>query len=186
MQKNFFSSLFLGGALCLLLALPAFAATAPEKKTPAAATEKKAPAAAKKAPAAVKKAPVKVQKGKKSDVADDSPAAVQGKLDEFARNTIASINRCVLPSSGKKEITQNSNGSYTARYIEIDPKSIATSYKPATNPGVVTYIGYMYYDEAEYTCTANSKASAAQGPFQLRRKERLTELIKYVKGKWTY
>ena len=125
------------------------------------------------------------KKGKSAPV-DSSPAGVQRGLDEFAQRTIASINRCVLPSSGKKEITSNGNGSFTARYIEIDPKSVNTSYKPAENSSVVTYIGYMNYQEVEYTCTAASKAAAAKGPFTPIRREQMTELIKYVNGKWTY
>ena len=124
------------------------------------------------------------KKSKSAPVA--SPGAVQHGLDEFAQKTIASINRCVLPSSGKKEITSNGNGSFTARYIEIDPKSVSTSYKPAENSSVVTYIGYMNYQEVEYTCTASSKAAAAKGPFTPIRREQMTELIKYVNGKWTY
>lgn len=123
---------------------------------------------------------------KSSAGAAASPEVLQKGLDEFASTTIKTLNRCVVPSSGKKEITKNADGTFTARYIEIEPKSVNTSYKKPQNPGPVTYIGYMRYEEIEYCCTAPSKAAAAKGPFTPTRRQNMTELIKYVNGKWTY
>lgn len=118
--------------------------------------------------------------------AAESHEKVQKKLDEFARTTIASLNRCVMPSSGKKEFTKNGDGTYSGRYVEIDPQSISTSYKKPEKSSAVQYIGYMRYTEVEYVCKGKTKAEADKGPCTPTRKESLTELIKYVKGKWTY
>lgn len=161
MIKSYWFCALLGTILCLVATCPAFSAS---------------------------EASLVASKKTKASTAttDNSPAALQQKLEEFAQKTIASINRCVIPSSSKKEITSNGNGSFTARYIEIDPKSISTSYKPSENSSVVKYIGYMNYQEVEYTCTASSKTAASQGPFTPIRREQMTELIKYVNGKWTY
>lgn len=115
----------------------------------------------------------------------DDPATMQKKLDEFAHSTIVSINRCIIPSLQKKEISKNADGSFTARYIEVDPASINTSYKKSDH-GTVSHIGYMRYKEVEYTCTAKTREEASKGPFRQKRAEMLTELIKYTKGKWTY
>jgi len=161
MIKSHWFRVLLGAILCLAVTGPAFSAS----EGLVASKRSKASTAA---------------------ATDSSPAALQQKLEEFAQKTIASINRCVLPSASKKEITSNGNGSFTARYIEIDPKSVSTSYKPSENSSVVKYIGYMNYQEVEYTSTASSKSAAAQGPFTPIRREQMTELIKYVNGKWTY
>jgi hypothetical protein len=118
--------------------------------------------------------------------ASESNEALEAGLKKFAEETIASINRCILPSEGKKEVLSNGNGSFTARYIAIDPRSIKVSVTKATNPGVVKYIGYMRYSENEYACTAPSKAAASKGPFLVQRSENLTELVKYLNGKWSY
>ncbi|MDL2317270.1 hypothetical protein LJC59_09435 [Desulfovibrio sp. OttesenSCG-928-A18] len=153
---NLFSRMLLVPVFCLLLTLPTLAGASDQGILLAAA-------------------------------ASASPETLQRDLDDFAQRTIASINRCILPSEGKKEVTRNGDGSYTARYIAINPKSVSTSYKkPDKVVGGVTYIGYMRYDEIEYSCTAKSKAEAERGPFTVKRSENLTELIKYVNGKWSY
>lgn len=162
MQSSYFFRLVLGAALCLAMASPAFSS---EATTLVAAS-----------------------KGKKSQAAstvNHSPAAVQSQLDEFAQKTIASINRCVLPSANKKEIKRGPGGGFTARYIEIDPRSVSTSYKASQNTAV-QYIGYMNYDEVEYVCNGKTEAAAKSGPCTQTRREKLTELVKYVNGKWTY
>lgn len=170
------------------------AASAPKKAAAPAPKKAAAPAAPKAAPA--KKGPVAVAKpaapadqkapASNAPVNGGSSDPVQNKLDEFAKTTITSLNRCVVPSAGKKAVTQNSDGSFTARYIAIDPNSIRTSYKKPDKAGPVTYIGYMNYTESEYQCTAASKAAAENGPFTPKNSKMLTELIKYLNGKWTY
>lgn len=119
--------------------------------------------------------------------ASETTAALEKGLREFAAKTIESINRCVVPSEKKKEITKNHDGSYTARYIAIDPRSVNVSIsKPSNMSGAVKYIGYMRYCENELSCTASTKAAAEKGPFKPTRTENLTELVKYVNGKWSY
>ena len=110
---------------------------------------------------------------------------LQHKLEVFAKTTIASINRNILPSSNKKQVTQNGDGTFTARYLEIDPASVRTSYKPSDS-SAVSHIGYMTYDEVEYSCTATSQKDAQAGPFKGERRTNMTELVKCVKGNWTY
>ena len=162
---SFFGRLALALVLILAMAAPAIAAdnSAKSAKKPAASKTSKAKPAA------------------------DTPEAVQAKLDQFAKTTIATLNRCVVPSAGKKAVTQNSDGTYTARYIEINPATLTTSYKKPENAGgPLTYIGTMRYEEIEYQCTASSKDGALNGPFAPKKREMMTELIKYINGKWTY
>jgi hypothetical protein len=129
--------------------------------------------------------PLLLAAAKKAKAGASAPAGdVQAQLDAFAQRTIASINRCVIPSKAKKEVT-NSGGKYTARYVEIDPASVRTSYKSSTS-SVVSYIGYMNYEEVEYVCTGSSAKAANSGPCVPLRREKMTELVKYVNGDWTY
>jgi hypothetical protein len=170
-QLSFFSRLLLTSLFCFALAAPASAAA--DK----AAAPAKSAAPAKKAPAAKKP---------EAAGAAHSAEAIQKKLDIFAAETIGKLNRNALPSLNKKEVKKNADGSFTARYIEIDPSSAKTSYKKPDNPGSVTYIGYMTYNEIEYHCTAPSKEAAEKGPFSIKTVKNLTELVKYLHGKWTY
>ncbi|MDR2076105.1 MAG: hypothetical protein LBP61_04130 [Desulfovibrio sp.] len=156
-MKPFFPGrVFFAAALCLVLAVPS--------------------------PVEGKSAPQKLL-SPQSASADDQ---VQKKLDAFARQTISSINRAVLPSASKKEVVQNADGTFTARYIEVDPNTLATSYRQPEDNKAVAYVGYLDYVEVEYVCTARNRADALNGPFTVRRRAPLTELIKYIKGKWTY
>ena len=188
---SFFSRLLVASALCLALATPALAAEAAPAAKPAPAAAKpaapaKKPAAPAKASSAPKKAPASPKAAPAGKGAAHSPEALQKGLDDFAKNTIATLNRCVVPSSGKKEVLKNGDGSFTARYIEIDPGSVKTWYKQPEKPGPVAYVGYMSYNEVEYHCTAPSKAAAEKGPFVPKSNKMLTELIKHYNGKWTY
>ena len=191
---SFFSRLLVASALCLALATPALAAEAAPAAKPAAAAAK--PAAKPATPAKKTAAPAKASSAKKAPAepkaapagksAANSPEVLQKGLDDFAKNTIATLNRCVVPSSGKKEVLKNGDGSFTARYIEIDPGSVKTWYKQPEKPGPVAYVGYMSYNEVEYHCTASSKAAAEKGPIVPKSNKMLTELIKHYNGKWTY
>ena len=186
-----FSRLLVASALCLALATPALAAEAAPAAKPAPAAAKpaapaKKPAVPAKASAAPKKAPAAPKAAPAGKSAANSPEALQKGLDDFAKTTIATLNRCVVPSSGKKEVLKNGDGSFTARYIEIDPGSVKTWYKQPEKPGPVAYVGYMSYNEVEYHCTAPSEAAAEKGPFVPKSNKMLTELIKHYNGKWTY
>ncbi|MDR2124341.1 MAG: hypothetical protein LBP38_05075 [Desulfovibrio sp.] len=109
------------------------------------------------------------------------------KLEAFGRDAIETMNRHALPSQGKKEVLKNKDGSYTARYVSIDPASLSVSFKKAEPPaGTVSHIGYLRYVSKEYFCTASTESAAKNGPFEPRMSRGHTELIKYVRGKWSY
>lgn len=107
-------------------------------------------------------------------------------LHTFALNALEKMNRLVIPSKNKKELKKNSNGTWTARYTEIDVNSIQTSVAIPADTKFVDYVGYMRYTDVEYICTADSKETALNGPFKVNSKESLTELVKCMKGKWGY
>ena len=108
------------------------------------------------------------------------------KLREFGVQLAESYNRNVLGSKAKKDIKKNADGTYTAIYHEIDISSIAGSFKESSNPsGPVKYIGTLTYAEVRYTSTAPTRAEAEKGPFSESRTT-TTELVKYVRGKWSY
>lgn len=113
-------------------------------------------------------------------------AEANATLHSFALNALEKMNRLVIPSKGKKEIKKNSNGTWTARYTEIDVNSIQTSVAIPADTKFVQYVGYMRYVDVEYLCTADTKQAALDGPFKVNAKESMTELVKCQKGKWGY
>ncbi len=70
--------------------------------------------------------------------------------------------------------------------IEVDPRSLDTYYKKPDSSKLVTYIGYVNYTEIEYKCTAQTRQAALDGQFSVARREAMTELVKYTKGRWSY
>ncbi|MDR1946675.1 MAG: hypothetical protein LBQ51_05865 [Desulfovibrio sp.] len=185
-------------------AVPATAgkSAAPADAVPPKADDKAAPKAeSKAAPKAEKKAASKTAPkpaaapAKRSAAGSKVATAPAGqnldeimhrKLEEFAREAIETMNTHALPSQNKKEIKKNADGSYTARYVAIDPSSIRVSFKKAESTGAVSHIGYMHYTEREYFCTASTEAAAKNGPFEPKINKSQTELVKYMRGKWSY
>ncbi len=107
-------------------------------------------------------------------------------LHAFGLDIAEKYNKHVKGSKAKKDVVKNADGTWTAVYHEIDPQSIRCSYRDSSNPkGPVRYIGTLHYAEVKHVCTAPSKAAAEKGPFTQHRTG-TTELVKYVKGKWTY
>jgi hypothetical protein len=116
-----------------------------------------------------------------------SDEEIHQKLNEFGLKTIADMNRYALPSKNKKEVTKNPDGSFSCRYVEVDPTSLKTSFKKPESSSAVTYIGYMTYDEGVYVCKAPTKEAAEAGPFTAQQRTSMTELIKYSpKTGWSY
>ena len=193
MNSHFFSRRVLAAA-CLCIVLQAGGALSEAVAAENGKTSKPAASPAKpvaKAKPAAKAKPVK----KKTASAKAKPVvpavsetgdAVHDKLRSFAHTTMTSMNRCLLPSASKKEVTQNADGSYTCRYKEVDTKSLRTSYKTPESSKEITYVGYMTYDELEYRSSAKTRNEALAGPYSVASRHTLTELIKYVGGKWTY
>lgn len=118
--------------------------------------------------------------------ASPDKATLEAGLKQFGEETVKSMNRCLLPSEGKKEVIKTGN-QWTARYKAVDARTIRVRVEKSSTPnGPVTHIGYLSYCENEFACTAATKDAALKGPFSVQRTENLTELVKYLGGKWTY
>jgi hypothetical protein len=163
-------------------AAPKAASKAGQGKPAAKADGKAAPAQSKAAPAAGRK----TASIPASPAVQNSDEVLHKKLEEFGREAIEKMNKHALPSLGKKEVKKNADGSYTARYVAIDPGSLRVSFKKAEPAGVVSHIGYLHYVEREYFCTAATEDAAKNGHFEPKINKGQTELIKYVRGKWSY
>jgi len=108
------------------------------------------------------------------------------RLHEFGIKLAESYNRTVKGSKNKKDIRKNDDGTYTATYHEIDVNSINGTFRESSNPkGPVRYIGTLTYAEVTFTNTAPTREEAEKGPFRESRST-TTELVKYVRGQWSY
>ena len=122
--------------------------------------------------------------------APQKPAETQDErlhrqLMEFMHKTIASMNRQRKPGINTKEVKRTSNGKYVAHYIAVDANSLEAKYKVTQNK-TVPYVGQVVYYEIKYTCTGDTERQALAGPFSENDRVPVTELIKYMRGRWTY
>ncbi len=141
---------------------------------PAVTAKKQAPA-----PSVGLAAPEGSRKGSTDD-------KLKNALDIFAKDCISRMNKERRPGINAKEVKRQPDGSYTARYMAVDPDSLETSYNPTENNKTVLYIGRMNYHEVEYISMGTDQKQALAGPFNENNRTPITELIKYKAGKWTY
>ncbi len=190
MNSHFFCRAF--AIACLGIILQAGSpANAADSSTPSAGT-KTAPAKTTSKVTPTKKTTTKKAAHKTSSAnAKKTPVSATGdpindKLLAFGQTTLNTMNRCILPCATKKEVTQNADGSYSGRYKAVDLATLKTRYSKPESSKAITYVGYMTYDELEYRSTGKTKNEALSGPFTVSNRQNMTELVKYVGGKWTY
>ncbi|MBZ2171607.1 hypothetical protein [Nitratidesulfovibrio sp. SRB-5] len=145
-----------------------------QEKAPAKSTDKTAKPAAKSTQVA-KVTPAKKPVG---ETIED----VHNKLDTLARAKLRHMNESLRPCQTRKDVVQNGN-EFVARYLAVDPDSLSTDVHDAQGPGA-KYVGLIVYHEQEFESRAASKEAALTGDFSVVKARRVTEIIRYDKGKW--
>ena len=116
-----------------------------------------------------------------------APASGEDKIHSelvfFAKNHIAKMNKYLASSIDKKEVSQNPDGSYTARYSEYDVNSLQCSYKTPSGKDL-KYIGSMQYCELTFESNGATAEAAKNGKFVVAKRKNLNELIGHSGGKW--
>lgn len=176
-------ALVLTGAVCVSQAGAAETATTttPQtqqtKKTAAKTTDKTAKAAkpAPKTTQVAKVAPAQKPVG-------ESIEDVHNKLDTLARAKLRHMNESLRPCQTRKDVVQNGN-EFVARYLAVDTDSLSTDVHDAQGPGA-KYVGLIVYHEQEFESRAATKEAALTGSFTMVKARRVTEIIRYDKGKW--
>ncbi len=148
------------------------------------ATDKTAKAAAQKPAPTAKAAPgtqvAKATPAKKP--AGETIEEVHNKLDTLARAKLRHMNESLRPCQSRKDVVQNGN-EFVARYMAVDPDSLSTDVHDAQGPGA-KYVGLIVYHEQEFESRAATKEAALTGNFSVVKARRVTEIIRYDKGKW--
>lgn len=175
-------ALVLTGAVCVSQAGAAETAAPPQqtqqtKKAAAKTTDKTAKAAK---PAAKTTQVAKVAPAKKP--VGETIEDVHNKLDTLARAKLRHMNESLRPCQTRKDVVQNGN-EFVARYLAVDTDSLSTDVHDAQGPGA-KYVGLIVYHEQEYESRAATKEAALTGSFTMVKARRVTEIIRYDKGKW--
>ena len=183
------SRMFWAGAiLCALIASPMAGNAAPQQsaKAPAKSSVKAAPAkkpakASKQAarPAKAPAAPVELSPVRKGPVSED---VVRADLDVFVRNYITRSNHTLSINRSKPRVFKRGK-MWVATFTEADVNSARTSMKKSASK-YFDYVATLSYEEITYECVGKTQGEALNGKFVGVKMRRLTELPRYVKGKW--
>lgn len=161
-------------------ALAAAKADAAKGKSAAKGAASKAKAVAKAAPPAKAKAQSKAAPKGGSGI-----ESAQAQFDAFARKWVGTISRNLRHTAADMAL-QHDGGGVVARFMEVDHGSLELQVKPSASGGAsCPYVGVLRYQEHHYEARAASEAEVRQGPFTRVKTQRVTEIFRYVSGRWT-
>lgn len=111
--------------------------------------------------------------------------SVQTQFDAFARKWVGTISRNLRHTAADMALHRDGGG-VVARFMEVDHDSLELQVKPSASGGAsCPYVGVLRYQEHHYEARAASEAEARQGPFTRVKTQRVTEIFRYVSGRWT-
>ena len=132
----------------------------------------------------------------KVSFADIDPADVQDKLlktqtlalkrldfELFAKSKVQQLNRNHRFSRPRMEVIKNSDGTYRARYHQIDDSTMSVKVRTSQS-GTIPYVGILSYKEQVFETTANTREQLDQGSFAVVEVVPNRHIFSYQKGAW--
>lgn len=127
-------------------------------------------------------APAAQAKSARASVSAEDPAQLKAKLDSFVADYVTRCNTSVNACRTKPVVAPR-DGMMVATYIEIDPASVESEVFPSQSKQF-PYMAKLMYVEHTYESVGNTRDEALQGVYKRVKSRRLTELPRYVQGKW--
>lgn len=174
--------LILTGAVCAAPVRAAEDAAPPKAQRAKNADAKAASTKSAQAGKAAPKTPGAAKAASARKPAGDTIEDVHNKLETLARAKLRHMNESLRPCQTRKDVVRNGT-EFVARYLAVDPDSLSTDVHDAQGPGA-KYVGLIVYHEQEFENRADTREAALTGSFTLVRARRVTEIIRYDKGKW--
>ena len=115
-------------------------------------------------------------------MAEKCQAQIQAELDAFVLTYVDTANKRLSVNRSKPRVTKE-NGKYVARFTEIDRTSVTAEVRPSKSKHF-QYVARLRYHEMSYECEGKTRKAALKGPWKCTSVRRLTEMPRYVKGKW--
>lgn len=115
-------------------------------------------------------------------MAKKSEAQIQAELERFVLVYVDKANKLLSVNRSKPRVTRE-KGVYVARFTEIDRTSVTAELRPS-NSKHFQYVARLRYHEMTYECEGKTRKAALKGPWKCTNVRRLTEMPRYVKGKW--
>ncbi|WP_126376508.1 hypothetical protein [Desulfovibrio ferrophilus] len=100
----------------------------------------------------------------------------------FARDWLVKIGRSLRHTDANMDIASAHSG-YVASFTKIATDSMQLKVKPSSSPSC-SYIGVLKYEEHHFEGHGETHDKAQQGPFSRVGRLKVTEIFRFVAGRW--
>ncbi|WP_418765613.1 hypothetical protein [Mailhella sp.] len=107
---------------------------------------------------------------------------IQADLDAFAHQYVRSANKRMTVNRARPQVIKR-GAMYVATFTEIDQQTV-TAQMRKSNSKHFDYVATLCYNELTFESLGKTRKEAASGQFRCVKVRKLTELPRYVKGKW--
>jgi len=116
-------------------------------------------------------------------VADKDLARKYSDFQDFAKLKVQQLNRNIKFSRSRMEITKQSDGTYRARYHQIDDKNLSVKVRRSQSSSI-PYVGVLSYKEQVFESSASSPEQFEQSLFAVVEVIPNRHIFSYRKGTW--
>lgn len=114
---------------------------------------------------------------------DKDLASKNADFQGFAKVKVQQLNRNHKFSRSRMEITKQPDGTYRARYHQIDDSSLGATVRRSQSKSI-PYVGILSYKEQVFESTANSPDQFKQSSFAVVEVIPNRHIFSYQKGGW--
>lgn len=107
---------------------------------------------------------------------------IKADLDTFAHQYITKANKRMTVNRARPQVVKRGS-QYVATFTEIDQQTV-TAQMRKSNSKHFEYVARLSYNELTFESVGTTRKEATSGQFRCVKVRKLTELPRYVKGKW--
>lgn len=100
----------------------------------------------------------------------------------FAKDWLAKISRNLRHTDLNMDVAPSDDG-YAARFTRVVPETLEFNVKPSTSPSC-SYVAVLHYEEHHFEGRGQTLGQAQQGPFARIGRLKVTEIFRFVAGRW--
>jgi len=115
-------------------------------------------------------------------LAKKSEAQIQAELDRFVIGYVEKANKRMTINRAKPRVVREGS-KFVASFTEIERESVNAELRPSRSKHF-QYVARLRYQEVTYESEGKTRKAALKGPWRVVKMRRLTEMPRYVKGKW--
>lgn len=104
-------------------------------------------------------------------------------FETFAKSKVKQLNRNHIFSHSRMEITKQADGTYLARYHQIDDSSMSVKVRRSQS-SAIPYIGILFYREQIFESTARTPEQLEDSSFAVVQVIPNRHIFSYQKGAW--